>query len=219
MRKLWLFLVAAGLLAACSSSPAPVAAPPPLSPAPEVSDQQRLVAALPSEDEAERYGLEPTGTAAPLLPSETTRVSLGKPCDRTLPSDVRIAGAAQAIWYLTDNNPRLQVRQVLARYSRTAGATVVQEVEQSLTCRTGTDEDEVPYAFDGKLALPPISGADRQVAYCVHSTGLNYRDCYVYAARGEFAMMLDFRTYGDKDSANHVVPTLTAQLATALTRT
>ncbi|WP_222425990.1 hypothetical protein, partial [Amycolatopsis bartoniae] len=192
------------------------------SPSPSVSDQQRVLAAMLTRDEVAKYGLNVAQGPVSVLPNETSRPSLGKPCGQRLASDGRISSAAQADLYTSDGDVHLQVHQVLARY-RAAGTTTVQEVEQALTCSHDTDAVGLATTVTGKISVPQAPGVERQVAYCEDDPEMGSRHCYVFAAQGNYAMMLDFqavsRNRADaKKLLDQRVPALTPALETVLSR-
>lgn len=179
---------------------------------------------MPTADEIDGYGLEKQQAPGPILNTENTKVALGHPCGVTLPSDSRISSAAQAQWYLEQGDDALYVHQVLAYYRDGTGAAAVDEAERALTCRVEPDDNGLRTQLTGMIQLPQAPEVQRQVAYCADDVGLQgLRDCYVYAAHGEFAMMLDFhvialRHQGAVDLLSRRLPTLVPQLESSLAR-
>jgi hypothetical protein len=195
----------AGLLAACANSVEPgepraeSAAPaaPITSGNQFVPEQQRLLGAMLSRGDAERYGLTPRGTPTPVLHAENSQFSLIKPCGHTLSSDAKMGAAVQGGWFSSDRTEDFDFHQIIAHYPGLDTTTIVSEVKQSLTCRSGKDEYGLSVRSAGQMQVAQAPEVQAQIVYCEDDAQLAYqRNCYLVAAIGERATMIDFNVFG-----------------------
>lgn len=195
------------MLAACSSpvegrqQPEPVPAAAPSTPGNQfVPEQQRLLQAMLNRAEAERAGLSPMGQPAPILHAENTRFALLEPCGKTLSSDAKVGNAVQGYWFATDRTEDVNLHQIIADYPGLDTTTIVAEVARTLPCKPHNVEGGPPVRFAGQRQVAQAPGVRAQVAYCEDEVDLTMRDCYLVAALGERATVIDFTMF-DKNHA------------------
>ncbi|MFI5610048.1 hypothetical protein [Amycolatopsis sp. NPDC051903] len=154
------------------------------------TDEQRLLGALLTADELNRLGLTRRDAPVPVTRQATSPFSAATPCAQSIPSDSKLVAGVHVTGRNLDGRLGISFAETIARYESTTGAEVVAEARKVLGCRTYVPADVV---ISGPLTVPRVPGLAAQAGYCQEQTIYRERECSLFAAHGDFALVARFR--------------------------